>query len=72
MKLIDYCIDMDSLNDEYLLQLIRTPIFLNQQQLKTKMEKYLDLGSHWLLQNVTTIQNSNKEKVSTARKGRDT
>lgn len=75
MKLIDYCIDMDSLNDEqnnmYLLQLIRTPIFLNQQQTKTKMEKYLDLGSHWLLQNVTTIQNSNKEKVSTVRKGRD-
>lgn len=77
MKLIDYCIDMDSLNygkknNKYLLHLIRTPIFLNQQQTKTKMEKYLDLGSHWLLQNVTTIQNSNKEKVSTVRKGRDT
>lgn len=75
MKLIDYCIDMDSLNEEknnlYLLQLIRTFIFLNRQQTKTKMEKYLDLGSHWLLQSITTIQNSNKEKVATARNGRD-
>lgn len=59
-------------NNKYLLHLIRTSIILNQQQTKTKMEKYLNLGSHWLLQNVTTIQNYNKEKVSTARKGRDT
>lgn len=75
MKLIDYCIDMDSLNDEKKITStcyisLEHPYFWTRSK-KTKMAKYLKFGSHWLLQNVTTIQNSNKEKVSTARKGRD-
>lgn len=76
MKLIDYCIDMDSLNDKKIactcyISFEYLSVYFWTSSKITKMEKYLDLGSHWLLQNVTTIQNSNKEKVSTAGKGRD-
>lgn len=59
-------------NNKYLLHLIRTTIFLNQQQKKNYDGKVPEFWVPLLLQSITTIHNSNKEIVSTARKGRDT